>query len=66
MLKQSIELPFLSNQSSRLPDDHLNQIEKWLLEKENQEEHILKRKLNKLMMTVKRTIDSKTPESNLH
>ena len=66
MLEQSFASTVSPNQSTLLPDDHLKQIENWLLEKEKQEEHILKRKLSKLMMTFKRTIDLKTPESNLH
>jgi len=66
MLKQSFESTVSPNQSTLLPDEHLKQIENWLLEKEKQEEHILNRKLSRLMMTFKRTVDSITPESNLH
>ncbi|MBV5313486.1 MAG: hypothetical protein JZU47_09330 [Prolixibacteraceae bacterium] len=65
MLKQSIESTVSPNQSTILPDDHLSQIEQWLLEDEK-EEHILKKKLNNLMMKVKRTVDSKTPRYDLH
>ena len=65
MLKQSIESTVSPNQSTLLPDDHLSQIEQWLLEDEK-EEHILKKKLNNLMMTFKRTVDSKTSGYDLH
>jgi len=44
MLKQSIESTVSPNQSTILPDDHLSQIEQWLLEDEK-EEHILKKEI---------------------